>query len=291
MLYIYSMFLQQIIRVFLFGMLTASPLHAVISVSNISDASSSYNGTTNKTNPKSDMKLIINLGFAKTGTTTMKEFLDCIGVRGVTHWQCNRRDTCGVCFSIAKQNNISITKACGKDHVAYTEINEVQRCIFPQISHLQFLTTKHADARFILLYRDSQSWIKSARNYGSADLMFFRCYLRSGQPLSLQAREKLLGNASGTGTTRRRLTRELYDTVHGDRILMRWYERQYSLMRNFFAKRPSIAFFFSNLSRPTLEDDLREFLGRRTSPGQTLATTSAKKRCWGHANRNTKTQT
>lgn len=137
--------------------------------------------------------LVVNLGLAKTGTTSLREFFRCSNWSRIVHdWGCgpNRDKQCAdliIDFLQSNawrgaQRNRSRLDAYGHSATsadtlerrfrsimgpfdAFTEVNQARQCVFPQVTYMRLLLKALPNACFVLTTRDTKEWITSLRHY------------------------------------------------------------------------------------------------------------------------------
>jgi len=113
--------------------------------------------------------LVINLGLAKSGTTSLHEFFRCSG------W-CSRHDwgtlthamlaTLAFAQSQSTVNADAILRArLGTPADVLAEVNDAFRCVFPQVDHLDHLLRFFPEACFVQTTRPVDHWIRSLRGW------------------------------------------------------------------------------------------------------------------------------
>ena len=121
---------------------------------------------------------VLNMGFPKIGSTTLKGFLSQGVSRGkqlstlgynVSHWKLhdeNSTEHIGSCMARAIKNNMPPLSTCG-NYGAYTQMDEstASGCNFPQISYLDEIYYEEPSAIFILPFRNVSEWISSVSRY------------------------------------------------------------------------------------------------------------------------------
>lgn len=236
-----------------------------------------------------ERRKIFNLGPPKTGTTTLGEYLHCVGYDNVTHWHCGTPEKelrCGDCFADAISSHKRLDEACGPK-TSFAEMDLVEKCVLPQVTHLQWLYNNYPGSKFVLIKRDVQSWLASTHDWGRMDLRMFRCLVQL-KYIRLPSEYKLLAPIEISNVT--------FNEVGGEALLATWYKTHYARTRKFFnviARDPQ-ALFFSNLHESNLESRLRQFLeldrvsseSVRMGFNEGILSPEISSKCWVNSNKN-----
>jgi len=199
---------------------------------------------------------IINLGFPKSGTSSLFDYYSC-GQVASSHHKC-KQETCGECvFSNLKAGRAPLDE-CG-NYAFYGQLdidginydgqgiwpgNEHALCYFPQISALQELHDAYPNASFTLTTRPPAHWLASVTGWSNMQQRLVGC--------------DLPGLPEGAGKT--------------DEELVTWYSDHLNHVRAFVAANPSHG--------PLLEIEIEGY-----SAGQVLEeATGIPASCWGKAN-------
>lgn len=147
-------------------------------------------------------KLLLNLGVGKSGTTSLSEFLKCNLIEAkhfycqsstmfvntssaaMPHWLCavalhkfiareRSRPTPLPSNDFERELRLALTQ---KDELAFTEMSDGYRCLFPQVKHAAWLVENLPHACFTLTSRPAKSWARSVSAWpGLKDAMFATC--------------------------------------------------------------------------------------------------------------------
>jgi hypothetical protein len=177
---------------------------------------------------------VFNLGFPKSGSSSLYEYLRCrhqfhpsetSGVKKVAHYLCGRKDfmgsreyqTCGECVqravaSAASQSSgntpLPLNVSCsGALLFAQMDYANSTSCAFPQIENLEYLLQRHPEAKFLLLTRPVDRWLRSVHQFFDLKARLLAC-LRSKphlfpryKAMTREARrEYMSGDSSGNGS-------------------------------------------------------------------------------------------
>ena len=233
--------------------------------------------------------IVFNIGMPKAGSTSLANYLSCMGYSGVSHWDCTPRKYfvrkkqtiyCGQCIERAIARNSSLDAECGS-HTAYTQMDrEEVDCFFPQILHIEYLDAHYPNAKFIMLHRDAAEWISSVRRWRrSMHLRMLRCmHLLKVIDISPIV-SAVLPTKRQSPLTVPNFTEawtRIYDLADGDRILQSVMIKHEEKMIEKFKHRPQI-FLFVNLTDPNIESKLYDFLD--------VNTLMRRYKCWGKFNK------
>ena len=147
-------------------------------------------GVSGRGAPLTNSTLVIALGMAKAGTTSVHNFFECNRVSRVAHYSCNDdRDTviggkageCGKCVTrfitavASKQIKNMIPGAeqtlrnyCGNFSV-FANIMYLSDdvCLYPNVEHLELLVKVLPRACFVMHTRNVTEWLNSYKHYGA----------------------------------------------------------------------------------------------------------------------------
>jgi hypothetical protein len=237
----------------------------------------------------SESKKIFNLGPPKTGTSSLGDYLRCVGYDNVTHWHCGsagKELRCGECFTDAIVSRKRLDETCGPK-TAFAEMDLVGKCVLPQVTHLEWLYFGYPGSKFVLIKRDVSGWLASAYDWGRMDLRLFRCLVKL-KAIKLPSKYKNIAPLDINNVT--------FIEVDGKNLLAAWYQDHYARIRKFFnvVVRNPAALFFSLLHQDDLEPRLRHFLeldrasSRNVRMGviEEVKSPEATRKCWGVSNRN-----
>lgn len=224
--------------------------------------------------------LIFNLGLPKSGTKSVHDFFLCRNFVHSSHFVCAhdaRKNTylhCGSCIEDAAKRNVSLEATCGY-HSVYNQmdVEAVDVCSFPQMTHLRFLLEQHPRGKFILLDRDPQSWLASVLNWENhMELRLLRCFLLLGQhplPPGMTAVPQLVDKQEEW--------LDLYSRHDGGRILTNIYKEHSRSIVQEFKRHSKIDFLYVHLTDCELEQKLTRFLRLGPPPGNQSCLTHAHK--------------
>ena len=123
-----------------------------------------YKKWDNNTNPPK----IVNVGFPKVGSTTLKEFLNTSSFNVSHMWPCGGqgKGDCASCMQRAINKSLPPLAYCG-NYAAYTQMDITMggKCIYPQISYLKQIYDEDPSAIFLLPFRNVTDWIRSVTNW------------------------------------------------------------------------------------------------------------------------------
>ncbi len=225
-----------------------------------------YLAYASSTTEESYRRQVFNLGFPKSGTTSLAEFLTCIGYSNVTHWACNSTTYyyCADCISAALKINEPVEKYCGH-HDAYAQMDFIgaKSCSLPQLSFRQ-LDRLHPGSIFILEERNFSSWIKSVRSHPNGlESRMKRCALQ------YQYQKEEANN--------KKLTFHV-ETV-ADAFLERWVQSHVNDVKEYFRNRSS-DFLAFNMEEPSASKTLHSFFVQFAGFSRNQAPSS----CWTQRN-------
>lgn len=120
---------------------------------------------------------VINVGFAKCGSTSIFEAFGQMEGVEATHFLCTPGNQCCHCIQNAINRGDPPLKSCSNAHVfAQMECSDEQQCIFPQISYLDELYKENPSATLILPFRPMSDWIASVNRWRDfRDMMINVC--------------------------------------------------------------------------------------------------------------------
>lgn len=115
--------------------------------------------------------LVVNLGLAKSGTTSLHAYFVCSGWRSV-HWAVDKRWCGDGVRSFITQNHAGAAAFRRALHPSlafdvYAEINVMWRCVVPQVTGLSALLRLLPDACFTLTVRPAEHWTNSIMAWGT----------------------------------------------------------------------------------------------------------------------------
>ena len=206
-------------------------------------------------------KPYINLGFPKTGTTSLYSFFKCGGIKS-SHYYCryiNRTDTskfrCATCMTKAVAKGLSPISECrGQEQEVYAQIDDGQ--YFPQIELLEEIVNddNHPNATFFLTFRSMDKWYKSLSNWPP----------RSLDGIGLNLVDRLVkSNITGSPTKS--------DPKH----FSHWYCKHIQRVRDVIDRHPSHSLVEVDIEDPMVGQRMSDMFGIRKS-------------CWGQKNVNAK---
>ena len=225
--------------------------------------------------------MVFNVGMPKAGSTSLANYLSCVGYDSVSHWHCDggksfsqKRTYCGQCISRAITRNVSLDKECGY-HSAYTQMDrEEHDCSFPQILHLDYLDAWYENAKFIYIRREPEAWISSLRKWRrNMHIRMLRCmHILNIVDLSTEISSTCWNGSECTGV---QLWKSVYKKSKGDQVLRSVVHQHERNVWRKFADRPN-DLLFVNLTDPVLEEKINIFLN--------VAPDSSQSGCWGQYN-------
>ena len=120
---------------------------------------------------------IVNVGFPKIGSSTLKEFLSSSSYNVSHFWPCGGKGECGRCMQQAINKSLPPFAYCG-NYAAYTQMDSNWgnkrspggKCIYPQISYLKEIYDEDPSAIFLLPFRNVTAWIRSLSNWNRPTL-------------------------------------------------------------------------------------------------------------------------
>ena len=166
---------------------------------------------------------ILNMGFPKSGTSSLSDFFDCAGY---PQGSVSGHSQLGRCMHQMVEENVSpLDKKCMKSRINENQMDRsVDGCYFPQMTLLDEIHYSEPNATFILLFRPVQDWIKSAANWHGMTKRWYKC--RTGLPSLTKFSKKPDGSSvSNTDFT-------------SDELTM-WWCRHMTHIRNFVQQHPS----------------------------------------------------
>jgi len=114
---------------------------------------------------------IINVGFPKTGTTTLHQFLESSPILNSSHWRCGTL-FCANCIQSSISRGLPPLATCGNfaayiqmDFIDFFNTKNMSSCIFPQISYLKEIYEEAPTAIFILPFRNVTDWMRSTTRW------------------------------------------------------------------------------------------------------------------------------
>ena len=150
---------------------------------------SSLHSSEKKNNIQTSELLVINLGFPKTGTTSLTSFLNSHGLN-CAHWRVCIGGQCDFIgptmfkqhrnreFPLSAPQLTTFNCFSQMDYCGWLNRSKFQsRCYWPQFDMLEELFRRYPRARYILTSREPTKWLSSARQWG--DLLDRIRYSRS----------------------------------------------------------------------------------------------------------------
>jgi hypothetical protein len=189
-------------------------------------------------------KPYLNLGFPKSGSSSLEQFFKCGRIR-TSHWICkasakNPRGYCGTCMKNAIRQRLPPLKTCG-NYEAYTQLDVSigkAHCYLPQIDALEEIHDEAPNATFILNFRNVSNWVRSMKNWGQFDKRLMACN-STGSPAW-----PLVERSSNSNDTSPWLTD--------------FFCNQVERVRDFVAKHPSHALIEVDIEDPNAGEFLSE---------------------------------
>ncbi len=113
--------------------------------------------------------LTINMGVGKTGTSALQSYFKCSGLRTSHNMNCGIY-RCSKALTYFLDNNSSIKnehlfRNYTGNYEAYTEMNDMSHCDFPQVDRIDEIVQILRNTCFILTYRTTASWLHSLKNF------------------------------------------------------------------------------------------------------------------------------
>eukprot|EP00581_Thalassiosira_minuscula_P020191 CAMPEP_0183720338 /NCGR_PEP_ID=MMETSP0737-20130205/12976_1 /TAXON_ID=385413 /ORGANISM="Thalassiosira miniscula, Strain CCMP1093" /LENGTH=306 /DNA_ID=CAMNT_0025950185 /DNA_START=271 /DNA_END=1191 /DNA_ORIENTATION=+ len=107
----------------------------------------------------------INLGFPKTGTTSLHSFFACAGYRSM-HYRCGPSVACAECIrsSVEEGKGNKPLANCGKAE-AYSQLDNGSHGNFPQVQYLEQIVESYPNATFLLTFRNVSNWYHSLTHW------------------------------------------------------------------------------------------------------------------------------
>jgi hypothetical protein len=206
------------------------------------------------------------------------EFFKCRNFSTATHWTCyakkltinSKSNMCGECISLAVKDNISLEKTCGY-HSAYAQMDfeKIDRCSFPQITDVTYLDRFYPNAKFILLARDAESWLKSVIAWRhNMQVRILRCFLLLG----IYKLPEIKGTPLPAITDKTDFTEKFYKIHNGDQILKDVFNSHVHNTIRRFRGRPN-KLLYVNITDCKLEEKMLSFLDLKP----------LKDKCFGHS--------
>jgi len=253
---------------------------------------------------------VLNMGFPKTGSTTLYQFFNCAGYKA-THWRSSNEFE-GICMRDAADIGLPPLKTCApkreallqmdvafpfgvqyhirKRNVAFKQRDE---CFFPQLSLLEEIHTEVPDATFVINFRPIKDWLRSMIGWYSSMERIQSCHLPnlpSGQPYGNFSNIKkeditsyLEGNDSDNDNNNS--TTELLRHT-----MTRFFCSHIIHLRNFVETHPTHALIELDLYDTNTTSRVMNLLFQ---PSTTItinnATKDNKTNCWRHINKSNKT--
>jgi len=142
---------------------------------------------------------VLNMGMPKTGSSTLSQFFECIGLNG-THQVFRNgkgdKEWEGICMRDAVNIGLPPLDTCAKDQHFMMQLDTIypfgmsgnnagmaqtsksrDECFFPQLSLLEAFHQEAPNATFVLNFRPMREWIKSMRGWGDMMHRFQLCHL------------------------------------------------------------------------------------------------------------------
>ena len=165
---------------------------------------------------------VLNVGFPKTGSTTLHQFFVCAGYES-RHWMADG-ELIAVCMRDAAEANLPPLETCVPDVEAvlqmdaqfpfgyeYANHNHRQfayqhrdECYFPQLSLLEQIHEENPNATFIMNFRPIQDWVTSMLKWYGMMERIQSCHLPNlpyGQPRGYDFSSLKLSDVTTTTTT------------------------------------------------------------------------------------------
>ncbi len=110
-------------------------------------------------------KPYLNLGFPKTGTSSLHKFFECGGLRSA-HYRCNRIDSCARCIRQSVEAGGAPLELCelgGNNIDVYAQMDDGN--YFPQIEVLDDIVAAYPEATLFLTFRNMTKWYNSLKKW------------------------------------------------------------------------------------------------------------------------------
>lgn len=110
-------------------------------------------------------KPYLNLGFPKTGTSSLHKFFECGGLQSA-HYRCNRIDSCARCIRQSVEAGGDPLELCAlgrKDIDVYAQMDDGH--YFPQIEVLDDIVAAYPEATLFLTFRNMTKWYNSLKKW------------------------------------------------------------------------------------------------------------------------------
>lgn len=111
-------------------------------------------------------KPYLNLGFPKTGTSSLHKFFECGGLRSA-HYRCNRVDSCARCIRQSVEAGGEPLELCelggNNKFDVYAQMDDGH--YFPQIEVLDDIVAAYPEATLFLTFRNMTKWYNSLKKW------------------------------------------------------------------------------------------------------------------------------
>lgn len=245
---------------------------------------------------------ILNVGFPKVGTNTLRDYLRCTGLKA-SHNQEGKKMVQNLANNrslFKRPKRSALLKPNGLDRHAYTQLDrEVVPGYFPQISLLDELHELEPDSTFVLLSRPIADWIHSMKHF---DGMLNRMYHFDvpGIPRTENQRQLLdLWKATGKSVSKSNKMLKLTNTQ-----VAKWWCGHVLHIREYVKEYPSHSLIeldlydtsgTESLLYDLIQVDTNAYRGQRQAKSNKGArssqdqTPTPRQQCfWGHSNQNSK---
>lgn len=124
---------------------------------------------------------ILNMGFPKTGSSSLHKFLQCGGIYS-SHYNCgSKQKKCGICIRNNIKSSLPAFQGCGsytawsQMDITFIDKNNPDICYFPQVDAMDELHQAYPNATWILPHRPIQDWLRSLQKWNNFDKRIQHC--------------------------------------------------------------------------------------------------------------------
>jgi len=251
---------------------------------------------------------VLNMGFPKTGSSTLYQFFDCAGYNA-THWRSND-DFEGICMRDATNIGLPPIKTCAPNKEALLQMDvtlpfgvqyqirkrnvsfrQRDECFFPQLSLLEEIHEEVPDATFVINFRPIKDWLRSMIGWYSSMERIQSCHLPnlpSGQPygnFSNIKKENVTSYLKGDNIDNNNNNSTTELLRHS---MTRFFCSHIIHLRNFVETHPTHALIELDLYDTNATSRVMNLLFQ---PSTTINNTSSdnKRNCWRHINKSNDT--
>lgn len=196
-------------------------------------------------------KPYFNLGFPKTGTSSLHNFFDCGGLDSV-HFRCNRIDSCARCMKESVEAGGRPLDLCETGSRKIDVFAQMDNGLyFPQIELLDELVAGYPNATLFLTFRSIEKWYNSLNKWPPR---------RNGPHMNdKMKKENITGFPSGVGKN----VDEFAD----------WFCNHVERVRGIVARSPTLTLVEVDIEDSTIAKRMSDMFDIDES-------------CWGHTNAN-----